>query len=70
MIIISKWKDLIIHLLFFDNIVMLYVSPFSKIADERLHLNSIITEKMTKYMFRNQPRSTGHENCRNRRMNS
>lgn len=46
MIIISKWKDLIIiHLLFFDNIVMLYVSPLSKIADERLHLNSIITEK-------------------------
>lgn len=46
MIIISKWKDLIIiHLLFFDNIVMLYFSPLSKIADERLHLNSIITEK-------------------------
>lgn len=47
MIIISKWKDLIIHLLFFDIIVMLYVSPLSKITDEknRLHLNSIITEK-------------------------
>lgn len=40
MIIISKWKDLIIRLLFFDVIVMLYVSPLSKIADEkknRLH---------------------------------
>lgn len=35
MIIISKWKDLIIRLLFFDIIVMLYVSPLSKIADEK-----------------------------------